>query len=250
MSERERDDNEEVAWLLARERGQPGPAVSDATAARYARLQSLITDLPAMPAGVSPRAGWQQDVLASIDVAEAEPEAPSNLAPVPSIDSAAPERRSTRQRRWAAATASFAIAAAVAILLAVYLDRGGRGGPAAESLVAFEVQPANRSHRSADPSAGDTLIVRGVVEGLGELRVYDAAGAELARCIGPAPDCTVDRSGTRTTLRLTMVLRLSGALHAVLFAAPLGGPSGGLDADVEAAGRAGIAVTPRGLEVH
>jgi len=160
VSERERDDNEDAAWLVARERGQPGPAVSDATAARYARLQSLITDLPALPAGVTPRAGWQQDVLASIDAAEAEPDAPSNLAPVPSIDSAAPKRTSTRRRRWAAATASFAVAAVVVILLAGYLDRGGPDGPAVESIVAFEVEPADRPHRGSDPSAGDTLIVR------------------------------------------------------------------------------------------
>lgn len=251
MSEHEREDNDDTAWLLARERGQRGPTVSAATTARYARLQALITDLPATPAGVPPRADWQRDVLAAIDAAEAEPEAPSHPAPVRSIDSAPPKRTSTRRRRWAAATAIFAIAAVMAIVLAVYHDRGGGpGGRVAEPTLAFEVEPADRAHRSSDPSVGDTLIVRGVVEGPGELRVYDAAGAEQARCAVPAPDCTVDRSGTGTTLRLTMRLRVPGVLHAVLLTSPLGGPSGGMDADVRAAGRAGMAVTARELDVH
>ena len=58
MSEDERADHEDEAWLLARERGQPGPTVSEATAARYARLQALITDLPAIPPGVTSRPDW------------------------------------------------------------------------------------------------------------------------------------------------------------------------------------------------
>jgi hypothetical protein len=252
VSEHEREDNDDAAWLLARERGQPGPTVSAATTARYARLQSLITDLPAMPAGVSPRAGWQRDVLAAIDATEAEPEHPRNPAPVRPIDSAPPERMRTRPRRWAAATAIFAAAAVVAILLAMYRDRSGApDGRLAEPTVAFEVAPADRAHRSSDPSVGDTLIVRGGVEGPGELRVYDAAGVEQARCTVPAPDCSVDHSGKRTTLRLTMPLRVPGALRVILLTVPLGGPSGGLDADVKAAVRAGIAVTPRELvDVH
>lgn len=251
MSEREREDNEDAAWLLARERGQSGSTVSDATKARYARLQALITDLPATPAGATPRAGWQQGVLAAIDGAEAEPDAPSDPAPSQPIDGATPKRRNTRPRRWAAAAAIFAVAAGVAIVLAVYRDGGGPDGLVAQPTIAFEVEPADRPHRSADPSIGDTLIVRAVVEGPGELRIYDAAGVERARCTVPAPDCSIDRSGQRTMLRLTMLLRVPGALRAVLFAAPLGGPSGGMDADVEAAVRAAIARTPRDLvEVH
>jgi len=259
VSERERDDNEEAAWLLARERGQPGPTISAATTARYDRLQALITDLPAMPAGVPPRAGWQRDVLAAIDDAEAEAEAPnepaavrpSEPAPVPPVDRAPPKRTSTRSRRWAAAMAIFAAAAVVAILFAVFRDSGeGPGVRVGTPTLAYEVELVPRPHRSADPSVGDTLIVRGVVEGAGELRVYDAAGNEQARCTVPAPDCSVDRSATRTTLRLTTLLRELGVLRTILFTAPLGGPSGGMDADVRAAVRAGIAVTPRELEVH
>jgi hypothetical protein len=131
----------------------------------------------------------------------------------------------------------------------VYRNRGG-GPDGRTPTLAFEVEPANRPHRGSDPSVGDNMIVRGVVEGPGELRVYDDTGVEQARCTVPAADCSVDRSGTRTTLRLTMRPRVPGALHAVLFAAPLDGPSQGLDADVEAAGRAGITLTSRDVPVH
>jgi hypothetical protein len=145
----------------------------------------------------------------------------------------------------------FAIAAGVAIVLA--MSRRGDVGPMPS--LAFEVEPGGRHHRTGDPSVGDTLIVRAVVDGPGELRVYGTVGAtagvELARCGAAAPDCTIERSGPRTTLRLTLPLRAPGELHAVLFAAPLVGPSGGIDADVGAATRAGIAVTPlEPLDVH
>jgi hypothetical protein len=241
--EREEEDDEDVAWLLARERGEPGPAISDATAARYARLESLIADLP--------RPGWEQDVLAGIDAAEAERDAPIARAPAPLCDPVPPARMPTRPRRWALATAVFAAAAIVVILFAVYRGRGG--APAvlvAGSPLAFEVQPAGHAHRGSDPSVGDTLIVRGEVEGTGELRVYDETGVEQAHCTVPAADCSVERQGTRTTLRLTMVLRAPGTLSAVLFAAPLRGPSSGLDADVEAARRAGIALTPKDIVIR
>ena len=254
MSENEREndeDHEDVAWLLARERGEPGPAVSDVTAARYARLESLIADLPALPPGVTSRPGWEQDVLAGIDAAEAERDAPSRPAPVPLCDPVPPARMRTRSRRWAVATAVFAAAVGV-ILLAVYRHSGGaRAVLAAGPALDFEVESASRvRHRGSDPSVGDTLIVRGVVEGPGELRVYDDTGVERARCTVPAPDCRVERSGTSTTLRLTVLLRTPGTLSAVLFAAPLGGPLRGLDADVEAARRAGIALISKDRVVH
>lgn len=247
MSEDDREERDEAAWLLARERGQPGPTVSAATTARYERLEALIKDLPAMPAGVPPRAGWQRDVLAAIDAAEAEAAAAIDPAPVRPVDDTPPKRTSSSRRRWAAAVALLAAAAVVVIVLIVSRGRGAGGMAPA---LAFEVVPADRALRSADASAGGTLIVRGVVEGRGELRVYDDAGREQARCAGPAPDCTVDRSGTRTTLRLTVRLRVSGTLRAILLSAPLDGPSRGMDADIRAAVRAGIAVTSREREVH
>ena len=246
MSDDDREDHDdELAWLIARERGQPGPPVSAATAARHERLEALLKDLPAMPAGVPPRAGWQRDVLAAIDVADAEAEAASDPAAAGAIDPAPPPRASSPRRRWAAAGAILAAAAIVLIVLAVWRDRGPGPGGAVPTL-AFDPHLAPRPNRSPDVSAGDTLIVQGVVDGPGELRVYDAAGNEQGRCTGTEPGCTVERAGTRTTLRLTVQLREPGVIHAILLAAPLPGPSKGLNADLETV----VAVTSRELQVH
>ena len=247
MSDNEREDQEDASWLLARERGQPGPPASEATAARYERLQSMITNLPATPAGITAGAGWQREVLAAIDASEAGPDASRGLPPASSGAVAAPERSSPKSRRRAAITAVLAIAAAavVALLVAVYRHRDNAAVP----MLAFEIEPARQPHRGAEPSVGDTLLVHAVIEGPGELRIYNDAGVEQARCVTPAPGCTVERSGRRTTLRLTMQLRAPGALRAVLFAGPVVGSPGGIDADLEAAVRAGIAVTPRDLVI-
>jgi hypothetical protein len=286
----DRDDHDDMAWLLARERGEPAPEASPSTVAWYERLQSQIKDLPATPAGAIPGPGWKQAVLARIRAAEAAPDAPSDLVPIGSSveaiaratpeaampeagtpeaasdpmpiaveviargtpegatpEGASPRRTRTGPRRRVVVVAICTIAAAATILFVVYGSRGGAVVP----TLAFEIEPASRAHRSPDLSVGDTLIVRGVVEGTGELRVYDAAGVEQARCTAPAPGCTVDRAGHRTTLQLTLLLRVPGALRAMLFATPLGGPPGGLDADLEAARRAGVAVTQLApKEVH
>ena len=50
MHDRGPDDDEDHAWLLARERGEPGPTIADARAGRYSQIGTLIADLPAMPA--------------------------------------------------------------------------------------------------------------------------------------------------------------------------------------------------------
>jgi hypothetical protein len=75
VSEREHKDDsaendKEIAWLLACERGQPGPEVSDATAARYAQLKLLIATLPTTPADVAAGGGWQRRVLDAIEAKE------------------------------------------------------------------------------------------------------------------------------------------------------------------------------------
>jgi hypothetical protein len=268
VSEQEREDRADAAWLLARERGQPGPAVSDATAARYARLQSLISDLPETPDGVTAAKAWQQKVFAAIDAVEAELDAPGNVAPLQSlarasdrlpaqsptqsIDRTTQQRRSARSRRWVAAAAISSAAVSVVLLLVVFRYRGrGPDESMAEPRITSEIEPASTAHRTSDPSVGDKLIVRGVIAGPGELRVYNDAGVEQARCAAPAPDCTVERSGQHTTLRLTVLLRAPGALRAILFGAPLGSRSQGMDADLEAAASAGLSVTPlEPVDVH
>lgn len=251
MSEPEPKDDEEVDWLVARERGQPGPTVPDATAAEHARLQSLITDLPAAPEGATLDKDWQQGVFAAIDAAEAKPGAPSPSARVPPVASAIPERTRPRPRRWMASAAVFAMAAVMTVTLVVYRYSGRGARSATEPRITSEIESANRPHRGSDASIGDKLIVRGELAGAGELRVYDDTGAELVRCTVPTPECSVERSDNRTTLQLTMVLRAPGALRAVLFSAPLGGPPGSINGDLEAATRARIAFTHRDLgEVH
>lgn len=267
MTERRREDEDELAWLLAIERGQAAPAVSEDIAARYRRLSSLIKELPAIPAGVTLRPDWERSVRAAIDAAKAAAPAPAAsapAAPMPETESPAPEpsppapeppaqealaappiagstteapRRSARRRNIGMASAAVA---ATAALIALFAYREGRQDES-QPVLALELVPGARSHRSSDPSVGDTLIFRGVVDGAGELRVYDDTGIERARCAAPAPDCVIDRDGRRTSLRLSLRLSVPGELRAVLFTTPLVGPSGGRDADVDAATRAGIA---------
>lgn len=231
MSSRAHDDDDD-RWLLARERGEPGPPIPAATAAKYARLQSLIEDLPAMPAGARPRPGWQQSVLDAIDRGEA------GLTPqVQPIDSARRKRIGNKQR-VAIVASSLAVAASVAIALKMVPPV-----PTAElGVTALATGP---TRGGADGLiAGGKAVVRGAIDGPGELRVYDADDVELARCTVTGPDCTVVRSGKRTELRLEVPLRIAGPVHLVLLSAPLPGPSGGRAHDLEAANRAGITVKP------
>jgi len=234
VTERRRDDDAE--WLLARERGVPGPNVSETTAARYERLQGLIQELPETPGDVAPRAGWQQAVFAAID---AEGDVAVAARPTPDVE---PHPRLTRRAtllRWVALAAIAPLAAIAAIL---FLRPPPGPDPVAFATLGVEVVHGGDAHRSDDPSVGDRMIVRGAVLGAGELRVYDEDGAERARCSVPAADCVIERHESRTKLQLTMQLRAPGVLRPVLFAAPLTGPSAGLDGDVAAAGRVGISV--------
>jgi hypothetical protein len=69
VSERREDDD--VAWLLARAKGEPGPKISRARAARYEKLEALISELPAKPDEAAPPPDWQDRVFAAIDVGDA-----------------------------------------------------------------------------------------------------------------------------------------------------------------------------------
>jgi hypothetical protein len=239
MSSRPRDDDDEDRWLLARERGEPGPAIADATAAKYTRLHSLIEDRPAVPAGFRPRSGWQQAVLDAIDRGEAEPTpAHSGTLPAQSIDIAS-RQRTGNKRRIVTVACGLAVAASVTLALKMM-----RAEPSAElSVIALATAQTTRGEPH-ELVAGGKAAVRGAIDGPGELRVYDADDVELARCSVTGPDCTVERSGKRTELRLEVALRVAGPLHLVLFSAPIPGPSGGRAGDLEAANRAGILVKP------
>jgi hypothetical protein len=68
VSESREDDD--VAWLLARAKGESGPSISPARAARYAKLEALISELPAR-SEAAPRPDWQDRVLAAIEAEQA-----------------------------------------------------------------------------------------------------------------------------------------------------------------------------------
>ncbi len=234
--ERERD----AAWLLARERGEPGPEVSEARAERYAQLEALVTDLPAMPDAFIPRPGWQQRAIAAINAAaQGDPAGRSPAAMVEAVTR--PPHARTKRPRWVIPAAVAAMAAALAI---VVITRGWPHNPKRPHLplVAITVE-AGGSNRSAQPNVGDTLVVRTLASGGGELRVYDEAGTEQARCGGPGPGCRTEQSRDGITLVLTMPVRKPDSFRVVLLSSALAGPSAGLDADVAAAVRAGITVS-------
>lgn len=239
MSDGERD--RDVAWLLARERSEPGPAMSDERAGRYARLETLVTDLPAMPATVAPRPDWRQRALAVIDAAaQADPTSGPPSAAVEPAET--PPRARTRRSRWAIPAMVTAVAAVLAIVVIA------RGWPRASDqprtpLIAIAVE-AGGSTRSGQPSAGDTLVVRALAPG-GELRVYDDAGNEQARCGVAGSGCRTEQSKDGITLVLAMPVQKPGSFRVVLFSSSLAGPSAGLDADVVAAVRAGLTVSPQ-----
>lgn len=240
----DRDDPEHVAWLLARERGQPEPALSAPDRARYTRLAALIADLPDTP--IEPPEGWQQRMLAALEAA-AEPGAAHAAAPAVS----GPPR--SERRRWGIAAAIAAAAAAIAI--AVFL----REPPSLEGpRIALVVEPGG-ANRGAQPGVGDTLVVRATLHGDGELRIYDEGGSEQARCAAPGPDCRIERERGQTTLVLRFPVRRPSTLRAVLFSPALQpthniddaryarapSPRSGMDFDVAAAVRANVTVTTR-----
>lgn len=234
MSESQREDDD-VAWLLARAQGQPGPSISENSAARYEKLEALLSDLPATPSGGTPRAGWQERVLAAIDDEEA-----SRAASAAGRATVAGRRRT----HWLVPVGMVAVAgAAAAVGTGLWLREGAPGVIAIAPILDVHIEAAGSNLGAKTPAmVGDAMVVRGVVDGAAELRVYDDEGVELARCVAPAQECSVTRSGTRTTFQLTMTLRVRGVFVPLLFAPPLAGPSAGLDLDLRAAGAASLDV--------
>lgn len=212
---------------------EPAPAAAGAEPEAIAPAREPATPEPESIAPArEPAAAAPEPIAPAREPAAPEPEP---IAPAfPGAAHTAPRHRA-RRRMVAAAVAA---AAAALVVVTVYRGRQDRE----LGSLAIELMPGPRPHRGADPSAGDTLVIRGAVDGPGDLRVYDDAGIEQARCVSPAPDCAIERDGSRTTLRLTVLPTAPGELQAVLFAAPLAGPSRGRDGDVGAATRAGIAI--------
>jgi len=90
-------------------------------------------------------------------------------------------------------------------------------------------------------STEDHPFLRRIAEGPAELRVYNAARREVARCATTTQDCAVARVGARTELSLRVRLDTRGSYTSLVFSPPLGGASEGLDVDAVMASRAQIA---------
>jgi hypothetical protein len=118
------DDEDDHAWLLARERGEPGPAISEVRARRYAHLGMLIAGLPALPAGTARRGGWEQAVLSAIDAEIGRPADQNGTSPAAVTDEPrAKEPTTTRRRRRRAAAAAAAVCVMVASVAIVVFTR-------------------------------------------------------------------------------------------------------------------------------
>jgi hypothetical protein len=151
MPDRDPDDERDHAWLLARERGEPGPTISETRAGHYAQLGTLIADLPAVPAGTVQRRDWEQGVLAVIDAEVGRPAEGSGTPATPVSDRPLPQKpTATKQNRRRAVTAAvFAMVAGVAIV--VFLQRGQQEGP---------VGPSAGDHPGSQ--GGSAEVTRGV----------------------------------------------------------------------------------------
>jgi hypothetical protein len=111
-------------------------------------------------------------------------------------------------------------------------------------VVTTEIRRGNSPHRSGSGSVsiGDTFVIQVTSDHPSELRVYGDTGEPLARC-SEDQGCTVERDGNVRRFRLELVLRASGNVRAVLFTgASIPEAFQSLDADVETAQRADIAV--------
>jgi hypothetical protein len=229
-----RNEDDEDRWLQAHERGELGPAIPEATTAKYAELRSLLEDLPVVPAGASPRPGWQQSVLDTIDRGEVEQ---ALAAPSPQVRPIDTARRRRLNKRLAVITAS-ALLVAAGILIFVKVSHKSVLRP---ELAINALAVGEPAHLGPDELiAGARAVVRGAINGRGELRVYGADDLELTRCTSTGPNCTVEHTGERTELRAEILLPAPGPLHVVLLSAPLPGRSGGRALDLATADSAGI----------
>jgi hypothetical protein len=247
-------DLDHHGWLLIRERGEDISHIPAATRAAYDELTRLIAALP----DLTPSPGWKQRALAAIDQPPAVRS--ETLDDLQARDRDTHARPGPKRRIWATA-ASLAAAAAVVIVIATHGGTSSdRASASRESLAALappfrdspppselptviaEIRRGDRPHRSGRNSAsiGDTLVLRTDTWHPIELRVYGDAGEPLARCT-ERQGCAVEHDGDHRRFRFELALHAAGDVRTVLFTgAAVPAAFENLDADVEAAQRAGV----------
>lgn len=257
MSESQREDDEDAAWLLARAKGQPGPAIPPERAARYEKIEALLAELPATAGGSAPREGWQDRVFAAIAAKtsagpDAQPASSSSAAPADGVIPLVPRLSRRRRRQVIASAIALAMAAAGAAIYLVARPPSGDHTVIAAAAIHVDVEPGSGAvrYRGTDARVNDTLNIRATAVGPGELRVYDDRGTEVARCSLQETGCSVERAGAKTMLRLTMSPRTLGTYQILLFTPPLGGPAATADDAMLSATRAQVTTIDEHVRVQ
>jgi hypothetical protein len=218
-------DDEDIAWLAARARGEAAEHPDPARAAAYVRLEQALAALPLPTSGRA----WQAEVFAAIDAR-------------------------ARARRLAFFVCSFAAAALSVMVwgarpqhvegafapLVVVAPRPSAGGPfrgnqiapgrndavglpppaAGEGRPPAPDGPAHAGGGATRASLGDALAIEAWLSGPGELRVYRDGDELVLRCPG-GDGCAEAHERRRRVLKAGVTLRAPGRYRAVL----LGGVS-------------------------
>lgn len=185
----------ESDWLLARESDPRAMAPSSKIASDYTELEDLLGDLPSEPVDQS----WQDEVLRTV------------------ASSASPSRSWRRRAiaRWATG-AVLAAAAAMAVWLLWPRPHAG------ELEVTILHVDKTRSDLE-EVVVGDRLVARAQLRGAGELRVFRAGGALVARC-PDGPGCTASAHGEYAIeITLGAPIRYQVILVTGMIKAPPGG---------------------------
>lgn len=238
MSATDPRDEQDLAWLDARERGAAAlPPIDAARAAGYDGIQSMIAGLPDEAAP----AGWEAEVMAMLP-SPGRASLESTAAPKRGASAAAREasiapadRRGGASRRarraWIGGAAAAAVAAAGLLL---WLHQRPPAVPARpyDEVLSIRVLRGEgfRNGSGATAAIGDVLQVEVAEAGKGELRIYRDNRDVVMRCPGQA-DCV--QAGGRLSAELR--LRGPGEYRAVyLQPAPTGPLTGTLAGDLAA----------------
>jgi hypothetical protein len=166
MPDRRPDHEDDHAWLLARERGEPVPAISEVRARHYTQLGTLIAGLPALPAGTIRRRGWEQAVLSAIDAEIGQPADHNGTSPAVATDEPRAKDPTTARRHRRRATVAAAVCAmAASVAIVVFMRRDRPEVPVRTS--ALDVAPEHLA-RAGSPAAS-AEVTRGNPVGEGRL---------------------------------------------------------------------------------